>query len=104
MPEKFFERLHIAGMEQEVVRGERGSKRVDVCVHSRARSDALYEPPDHAIVTLTIALEVALRRDEVVLDHPCVDRLQPRTRALLEQFELPELVSSQLPFAETVRR
>jgi hypothetical protein len=75
MPEEFFERLYVSGVEGEVVRRECRTERVNVGTDTGAGGYALDEPPDHPVVTLVRALEVALRWDEIVLDRACVDRL-----------------------------
>jgi hypothetical protein len=75
MPEQLLERLYVAGMEREVVRRECRTERVNVGTDTGAGGYALDEPPDHPVVTLVRALEVALRWDKIVLDRARVDRL-----------------------------
>jgi hypothetical protein len=56
---------------------------------SHAGGYALDEPPDHPVVTLVGAPEVALRWDEIVLDRACVERLVEQLAQLLRD-RLPD--------------
>jgi hypothetical protein len=67
-PSSSLQTEEVVGVALEVEDRERGAKRVNVRVDAGAVGDAADDPPDDAVVAVAgRPLQVALRRDEVVV-------------------------------------